>query len=347
MIDIQRHGRRVRLATERGFSLIEFMIAITLGLMVVSVILGLFANTSRARTDLERASQQIDSARYAVDVISADLQLAGYYGELNASALPIPGALPDVCSANPTVWATALPIHVQGYDDGAGVPTCIPATLVPGTDVVAVRRVRTCVAGAVGCDAVVASEPYLQVALCGNTVTSQKLGIAADTAFTLTQKDCVSVAPLRRYLVEIYFISSDNGLGANIPTLKRLEFNGNSFVEAPLADGIERLQLEYGIDTNGDGSPDQYSADPTNFTYAGCTICTAANNWSNVVTAKIHVLARSGEPTMGHIDKKIYALGTAANGNAVRVGPFNDGYQRHVYSAAVRLMNPSGRRETP
>lgn len=323
------------------------MIAITLGLMVISVILSLFANTSRARTDLERASQQIDSARYAVDVISADLQLAGYYGEFNVATLPVPAALPDICSANPAVWLTAMPVHVQGYDEGAGVPACVPSTLVPGTDVVAIRRVRTCVAGAVGCDAVAAAEPYLQVSLCGNSTSSQKLGIAADTAFTLTQKDCATLAGLRRYVVHVYFISSNNGLGANVPTLKRLEFNGASFVEVPLADGIERLQLEYGIDTNGDGSPDQYTADPTNFTYAGCTTCTAGNNWANAVTAKIHVLARSTEATTGHVDRKVYSLGAAADGTPVQMGPFNDSFQRHVYSAAVRLMNPSGRRDTP
>lgn len=336
-----------RTTRDAGFSLIEMMIAITLGLMVLAVVATLFANTSRARADLDVASQQIDSARYAVDVISEDLQLAGFYGELNVASFPVPGALPDVCSTDPAVWLTAVPLHVQGYDQGAGVPACLPTSLMPNTDVLAVRRVRTCLTSAAGCDPVVASQPYLQVALCGSSPAAHRIGIAENTAFTLTQKDCATVAGLRRYEVRMYYVSTDNGSGVNTPTLKRLEFDGATFNAVPLADGIERLHIEYGIDTNSDGGPDQYTADPTNFTFAGCTTCTAPNNWANVVTAKIYVLARSTEAIAGHVDTKLYEMGRDASGNAVRLGPFNDAYRRHVYSAAVRLMNPSGRRDTP
>lgn len=338
-------GRRV--ACARGFSLVELMIAITLGLMIVAVIGTLFGNTSRARSDLERSSQQIDSARYALEVISEDLQLAGFYGELNTAGFPVPAALPHVCLSDASAWLAAIPVHVQGYDQAIGVPACVPGSVMPDTDVLVVRRVRTCLASSPGCDAVVPTEPYLQVALCGSSPSSQRIGIAADSAFSLTQKDCTTPAGVRRYVVHVYFISSNNGLGANTPTLKRLEFNGASFVEVPLADGIEQLQVEYGIDTNGDGSPDHYTADPTNFTFPGCSACAPASNWANVVAAKVHVLARSGETVAGHVDRKVYELGTAADGTPVRLGPFNDGYSRHAYSTAVRLMNPSARRETP
>jgi type IV pilus assembly protein PilW len=338
---------RSRIQRERGFSLIELMVAITLGLMIIAVIGTLFANTSRARSDLERTSQQIDSARYAVETISEDLQLAGFYGELNTAALAVPAALPDVCSSAPSTWLDAIPLHVQGYDQGIGVPACVPGSIVPDTDVLVVRRVRTCQASTPGCDSVVPTEPYLQVALCGSSPSSQRIGIAADTAFSLTQKDCTTPASLRRYVVHVYFISSNNGLGVNTPTLKRAEFNGAAFVEVALADGIEQLQVEYGIDTDGDGSPDHYTADATTFTFPGCSGCAPASNWANVVAAKVHVLARSGETVAGHVDRKVYELGTAADGTPVRLGPFNDGYSRHVYSTAVRLMNPSARRDRP
>jgi type IV pilus assembly protein PilW len=343
----QSLGSCSRRQRDRGFSLVELMVAITLGLMIVAVIGTLFANTSRARSDLERSSQQVDSARYAVETISEDLQLAGFYGELNIAAFPVPTVLPDVCSLNPSAWLGAVPVHVQGYDQAMGVPACVPASIVPATDVLVVRRVRTCQASTPGCDPLVPTEPYLQVALCGGSPASSRIGIAADTAFSLTQKDCTTPAGLRRYVVHVYFISSNNGLGLNTPTLKRLEFNGAAFVEVPLADGIEQLQIEYGIDTDGDGSPDQYAADPTTFTYPGCGGCTSGDNWANVVTAKIHVLARSIDTVPGHLDRKVYELGTGAGGTPVRLGPFNDGYSRHVYSAAVRLMNPSGRRDRP
>ena len=322
--------------SEVGFSLIELMIALTLGLLVLTVLAGIFASTSRARSELERTSQQVDNARYAVEVLSEDLQLAGYFGELSVSGLPIPGALPDPCSTDPAEWEVALPLHLQGYDEGAAVPACVPGTLKAATDVLAVRRVGTCVAGIGTCDAVVASMPYLQVPLCSSAPAPYRLGLASATAFNLTRKDCATVAGVRRYVVNVYFISNDNGAGANIPSLKRLEFNGAGFTETVLVEGIERLQIEYGVDNDGDGSPDVYTADPA-----------TTSDWANVVTAKVHVLARTLDTSPGHVDTKTYSLGFDSSGTAVVAGPFNDGYKRHVYSAAVRLMNPSGGRDTP
>jgi type IV pilus assembly protein PilW len=330
-----------------GFSLIELMISIALGLVVLAVLGTIFANTSAARAELQRSSQQIDNGRYAVDVLSEDLQLAGYFGELNVGALIVPPALPDLCSMVPADWLAAVPIHMQGVDDGAAVPACIPATLKSGTDIVAVRRARTCVAGSAGCEPIVPTQPYLQVGLCGTSGNAYALGIAADTAFPHTLKDCATLAGQRRYVVHVYFVSDDNGSGANIPTLKRLELNGAGYTEVALVEGVERLQIEYGIDTDGDGAPNAYTPDPASYTYAGCGSCTPPINWANVVTAKLHVLSRAIEASPGYVNGKVYELGLDAAGAPVRVGPFNDGYRRHVYSAAVRMMNPSGRRDAP
>jgi len=63
-------------------------------------------------------------------------------------------------------------------------------------------------------------------------------------------------------------------------------------------------------------------------------------DWANVVTVRMHILARNTRETGGHKDEKTYNLGP------VVVGPFNDKYRRHVYSEMIRLMNVSGRRET-
>ncbi|HEX2826034.1 MAG TPA: PilW family protein [Burkholderiales bacterium] len=331
----------------QGFSLVELMISITLGLLVLAVLGTIFANTSRSRGELQKTSQQVDNGRYAVELLSEDLQLAGYFGELNVAGVALPAALPDLCSMAIDDWKAALPIHMQGYDAGAGAPSCMPASMKSGGDVVALRRVRTCIAGNAGCEALVGSQPYLQVGLCSATANAYTLGIAADTAFSHTLKDCATAAGRRRYETHIYFVATDNGSGAAIPTLKRLELNGSGYTEVALVEGIERMEVEYGIDTDGDGSPDVYTADPSNFTYAGCTLCSAPANWSNVVTAKLHLLSRTLEPSAGYTDVKTYSLGLNAAGEPVTAGPFNDGYRRNVYTAAVRIVNPSARRDAP
>mgnify|MGYP000505809460 CR=1 FL=1 len=66
----------------------------------------------------------------------------------------------------------------------------------------------------------------------------------------------------------------------------------------PLVDGIENLQIDYGVDTNSDGNADSYAADPASVT-----------NWSNVVSVQIHLLARNTETSLGYTDTKTYNLG--------------------------------------
>lgn len=336
-------GRR----RQAGVSLVELMISITLGLILLAALLTVFANSSAARGELERTSRQIENGRYAIQVMADDLRVAGFYGELNVGSMPVPAVLPDPCSTNPAVWNTAAPLHVQGYDTGIGAPGCLPINAKPNSDVFVVRRVKTCVAGVAGCEAVAAGKPYLQASLCNTDASQYVLDVNGAVAFPLMRKDCATPAAQRQYMVNVYFISDDNGSGQNVPTLTRLELTGPALVQVPLVEGIEEINVEYGIDTDGDGQPDAYSADPDNYTYVGCTSCTPGNNWANVVTAHLFVLARSVSPSPGHTDTRTYRLGLNAAGVPIIVGPKNDRYRRNVYSAMVRIANPAGRRDTP
>jgi type IV pilus assembly protein PilW len=332
-----------------GVSLIELMISIVLGMMIIAALVTVFASTSAARSELERTSRQIENGRYAMELLSDDLRVAGFYGELNVKSLGAPtGALPNPCSTNVADWTSAIPLHLQAYDNGAGAPGCVPASRKANTDVLVVRRADTCEAGTAGCPAVVAGTPYFQVAKCAteSPVTPFVIGLQGTAAFTLHMRNCTTGAGLREYLVRIYFISTDNGAGQNVPTLKRLDFNGAGFTETPLVEGIEELNIEYGIDNDGDGAPDAYTADPTTYIAAGCGACSAAQNWSNVMTARIHLLARNIETSPNYVDSKTYSLGRDAAGIPVTVTPA-DAYRRHAYSGLVRVVNAAERRDTP
>jgi type IV pilus assembly protein PilW len=337
---------RVR-ACAAGFSLVELMVSMAIGLMLLATLLVVFANASSARNELERNSRQFENGRYAVELLADDLRLAGYYGEVDVDALAAPAALPDPCSTVPAEWAAAMPVHVQGYDGGSGAPACIPADVKANTDILVVRRVKTCVAGVAGCEPAIAGKPYLQASLCNTDADAYLVGPFGTTGFPLMRKDCTTPAALREYMVNVYFIGANNRAGQSIPTLMRLELTGSTMAQIALVEGIEEMTVEYGVDDDGDGQPDAYTADPSLYTYAGCAVCTAVHNWSNVVTAQVHVLARSPELSPGHVDTKSYAVGHDAAGNAITVGPRNDAYRRHVYTALVRIVNPAGRRDRP
>jgi type IV pilus assembly protein PilW len=330
-----------------GLSLVELMISITLGMLVLAALLVVFSNASSARSELDRTSRHVDNARYAVALLSEDLRLSGFYGELDVAALPVPAGLPDPCSTDPAQWTAAMPVHLQGYIDGAVAPACMPLDLKPGSDIVVVRRAKTCAAGEAGCEPPVAGKPYMQANLCSTEPTPYVLGAYGDIAFPLLRKDCATPAALREYVVNIYYVSTDSRIRDNIPTLMRLELTGPTLVPVPLVEGIEALRIEYAIDNDNDGKPDAYTTDPTNYTYAGCPSCTAANNWANVVGAQLYVLTRSVEPSPGHVDSKTYSVGSDAAGNPVTIGPMGDAFRRSVFTSTVRLVNPAARREQP
>ena len=334
---------------QQGLSLIELMVSITLGLMILSGVMVVFVNASAARNEVERTSRQIENGRYASDLLTEDLRLAGFYGEMTSSVTP-PAALPaDPCSLSDADWRAWVPIYMQGYDDaGFASANCALNNLKANTDVLVVRRARSCVAGVGDCDAIAAGKPYVQVSLCANQVVPNfRLGLEGTETFDMQKKSCLTtaLANKREYLVRIYFIATDNGSGQNIPTLKRLELTGTGWTTVPLVEGIEELQLHYGLDTNGDGQPDIYVANPNDHP-VGCTGTCPRDNWMNVVTVQFHLLARNLEVSPGYTDTKKYVLGKDAGGVNIERTP-GGSYRRHVYTGLVRLTNPAGRRDTP
>jgi len=244
--------------------------------------------------------------------------------------------LPDPCLTAIGDLQSALPIAIQGYSQSAASPlACLNgANFKGGTDVLVIRRALTEIVAPAALDP---TRPYIQT-----MGTQFKFANGSnDALFSLTTKTGSS-APIHPYTVHIYFVSpcarpaagndctgaGDDG-GFPRPTLKRMELTNAGWVTTTLVEGIDHVTYEYGIDTNNDGSPNVYTATPA-----------TASDWSNVVTVRMHLLARNTRESGGHTDEKTYNLGP------VVLGPFNDQFRRHVYSELIRLMNVSGRRET-
>lgn len=354
---------------QAGFSLVELMVSLTVGLVVVAAMTTMFVQSSRARNANDRANRQTESGRYALQLISTDLQQAGYFDAFDADASSKtyqapPAATPDPCITTLTALAQNLSLPVQGYDSPGSNPlgNCGITDIKAGTDVLVVRRASTCVAGPTadtGCDPAAAGDILFQASLCPNEIAAASYyKLDTNTAnLTLHQQDCATLANYRRLQVHIYYIANNNKPNDGVPTLKRWELGAANPV--PLVDGIEDLQVEYGIDfsptsgagagllLNGDGVPDAVTASPDG--YNGCsnlTHPTCAQYWQAVVTANVHILARNVTLNPGYKDTKTYTLGLNAAGTANTRGPYNDGYGRHVFQGLVRLNNANARRLT-
>lgn len=357
-----------------GFSLIELMVAVTLGMLVMGVITMAFISSSSARRATDQASQQVENGRYAMHILSEDLQLAGYYSEFDPRPLATPGAKPNPCATDVASLKAALPLAIQGYDNPAGatlvaLANCSVTDVRAGTDIMVIRRTSTCVAGSPGCDAFAAGMAYFQASLCAAAAELDSANpsdyYAMDTTngvgttFTKHKKDCATAADLRRFVTRIYFIANNDNAGDGIPTLKRAELIGagapcvvpgaNCFLVVPLVEGIENMQLEYGLDTSAipDGAPDVFTADPDGYTGAGAA--GVAGNWRNVVAVRVNLLARNTQTSAGYTDSKVYVLGKNADASANTFTPNGAAaaYKRHAFVAEVRMTNPAQRGITP
>ncbi len=325
-----RHASTNSFRQQRGFSLIELMIALVIGLLITAAVTALLINSSRTHSELTATSRQVENGRYAMQLLNDEIRHAGYYGRLFTVNSP-GGSVPDPCPDNVDAaqLLDALPLHIQAHDSAASVSCLDAANHIEGTPILVLRRVDSAATASPD-----AGTFYLQAQPTQSVLDDDPEN------FTLTeQHDDTALAPIRRYHVDIYHLapcanldsiaSCDDDTAVTLPTLTRLRLGaGGNWSHEPLVSGIEELRYQFGIDEDGDGIPNTDLAMPT-----------ATDDWFNTVTVKIHLLARAIEPSHAYTDNKVYALGDTT------LPAFNDEYRRRVFANTVRIINPASRRE--
>ena len=295
----------------------------------------------------------------------------------------VPATVPDPClvyNPNPGEWDAAyysslIGIPVQAYEaDDAALPcAAVAADRVADSDVLIVRHAEMCVPGVGECEADTDGKIYIQSSLCAGETPPLAIGPVDDVDFTRTARNCTALAEKRRFISHIYYGRDYARVaGDGIPTLVRSEFDLAGVVlshQPPVAliEGVDAMRVEIGIDdTSVTGEPVENAAtidwvvDPAypnakraarnrgdgipDGPFVRCTAATpcTAEQLANATAVRVYVLARSRETTTGYTDTKEYLLGASG-----AVGPFDDGFKRHVYATTVRLINVSGRRERP
>jgi len=337
---------------QSGFSLIELMVSIALGLLIMSGVLAIYLDVSRNNTELAKMNRQIENGRFTIQFLQQELWHAGFW---DGYIPPLPSATPPTTIPNPCTdfasWTAAdieniYAIPVQGFANGAGLPAeCAGIVSNPqaSSDILVVRYTNTCVAGIANCEDYNAAKLYLQTQGCNDLFNIKyksdfaikpSLGTPGEEVF---KKDCATPADKRKLITSLFYVRNYSvTVGDGKPTLMRADLDLNAGVIAmqaaqPVLEGVQSIKFEYGRDTDDNGSADVYD---------DCSVCTATD-WANVVTVNMYVLARNLEATAGYVEDKTYVLGQTA------LGPFGDGFKRHVYNSFVRLVNVSGRRERP
>jgi type IV pilus assembly protein PilW len=341
---------------QSGVSLVELMISLTIGLVLLLGITAIIVQQSGTRDELDKSSRQIENGRYAMHLLNDGIEHAGFYGEYSpasGTAFLVPADPCSVASMNAMGWSTTpqVPVPIFGYagavTDPTTATTCNLSYYKPQTPILVIRRTSTSsttkdLATAGWADVTM----LFQVSNCSTSTVPFVLATKDTSTFPLLQQDCLTPSVLRPYVVDVYYISTCNNCPSdNIPTLKRAGIGGASAPSAPvtMVDGIEDMHLEYGIDNNSDGYPDDYKT--------ATTLVTA--DWQNVMAVRVSLLARNNECSNSYTGTKTFTLGEN-NPTVYAPGTYNPtdvtacratrGYKRHVFTKLVRATNPSGRR---
>ena len=314
---------------QSGFTLVEIMVAMLLSLILGVAIVTVFVNNSHSFSQDDNVMRMQDDARFALQQLAFDLSMAGHYAELLSPAAVTPDTNLTVgldCGpAAATNWtyqttapATGESLSVIALDNVTSAQvvaehSCFLAgEVAAGTDVVSIKRVA-------GAETTIFRDGAVYLRTNGTVGLLYR--------HPLTGTPAVGVAMPRtewEYRPAIYYIRQfAYNLGDNIPTLCRkvLGGPGPSMLTECIATGIENLQVEYGVDTSGDGNPNAYVSAPT------------LADLQRVVSARIYLLARTTDIDVRHTNQKTYSIG-----NAPDYTP-NDSFHRRVYSTTVAVQN--------
>ena len=275
--------------SQQGFTLVELMISLTLGLFIVLALVVMLINVNRNNNDLSTVNRVIENGRFTLQLLAADVGHSGFWGghvpefdsltgSTTANPADVPTAVPDPCLAfSAASWDNAYKYNIVGMAvQGTDIPDPVPSPTTPfcasllvnpqpGTDVLVVRHLEPCLVGT-GTDdcsdtrAELSPHLYFQGSRCGTDPSAFTLNTST---FALKAGDCVADAPIRRFSSSIYYVRNyANTAGDGIPTLMRLRFGVNDPASAgntpqylsaqAMVEGVQGFRVEYGIDNVSD-----------------------------------------------------------------------------------------------
>lgn len=335
----------------RGLSLIELLVAVAIGGILMGGAISLFVNnraTYEVTNDMARLQE---SARFALQLMSQDIRMAGYVGCVN-----------DVTKVNDNLGLAEgrlaeLTHAIEGFESGAaawspsghlGEDQAVIAggagfnAFQANSDGITVRYFqgnmqRT--AGDIDNEVVNASpddanptNPVIQVRAMTHTLVDGQAAAVADcggadlfsldgapgnvggvdtvTANALSRSyEAINRAIVAPFIGVRYFVRLN---GANVPALYRSTVNPSNVEQedtVELVDGVQSLQILYGVDANQDGVPDEFlSAGATSATDPNIKL-TTRNDYLGVVAVRIGLLLSTVDSFGNVPDDNVYDVG--------------------------------------
>jgi len=318
---------------ERGFSLVEMMISIAIGLLIVAALIGVLTSNSRSSKTNDRSTELQSNGRYALDHLKRGIRQAGYRGYSWADPnIPTTTITPitDEClgaGASAGSFVSNLRQGIWGANDSNPYSgNCLATGYLRG-DVLVIRKLAT--------------SPLRTISPVENTVADTlyfRSSYSAGEVFKgtgaapLTGAPAISGAPQADFALQeyVYYIGSDDN-NAAIPALRRRSLVGSAMVDEMVVSGIEDMQVQYGrLDT---ATNTQYwDASNINGASTDTTATLSSYAWNEVKSVRIWLLARTAKRENGYRNTTSYVMGD-------QTYTVNDNFRRQLFTAVIQLRN--------
>ena len=327
-----------------GFSLVELMLAMLIGLIIMGGVMQMYVSTRDTQRSSDDQLALLADARFAMETIAYDLRHTGVWGRHNMSSLIAcqkAGANALDCPAGFTMPLATADCADEEYiymerplfasdNDNPYAATCASESYKADTDVLSVRYADT--------NKIATTQLAKDVVYVRSNTRASMVFVATGPTYPdapgFYKWDDPEATSNHLLISRAYYVSDYTDVaGDGLPSLRRADLVAGPAMDSEvLLTGVEDFQLEFGIDVavdgaaaaKGDGQVDAY-VNASNVT-----------NWrkGEVIAVRIWLLMRSERQDRDNISS---AQTFTIAGNTVTTP--NDGYRRYLVSSVVKLRN--------
>lgn len=285
----------------RGFTLVELLISLTLGLVLMTFFIGTLFATQQSNRQTQQLVQLQHNSQMLLSLFQAELTnlmfFAGHsLADVAAATHQLPAVVGD-CVAEPDTGS--FPVAGQPYlslyaelVQQNNHPDCLSQPK-PGAEFLQYKRI---VGSSLSATQMRSNRFYLETS-------------ASDCRFVSSSSaDLLPDASYWPFVHQVFYISEQKHQGDTIPVLMRKRLIRNAAGQSVMAtdsimDGVERMHFEFGLDANLDGQVDFYLS----------TVQMQAEHWQQhkhrIINIKFYLLLRSLDEDFSYQNSQLYQMG--------------------------------------